>query len=51
MKFEFRYESLKIKLNLIHFVNKLMIESSLKNLKKIIREKAFEEKKKKPLLI
>ena len=50
-KVEFRYESIKSKFCLIHFVSKLMIESSLKILKKIIRENAFEQKKKKPVLI
>ena len=41
MRFEFRYESLKIISVLILFVYKLLIES-------FIRENAFKHKKKKP---
>ena len=47
-KFEFRYESLKIKFRLILFVGKLMIRMLLKITEKIILENVFEQKKKKP---
>ena len=46
MRFEFRFESLKSISVLILFVYKLMI-GSLKTTEKIIRENAFEHKKKK----
>ena len=47
MKFELRYESLKSKSSLILFAYNLMIGYS-KRIEKIIRESAFDEKKKKP---
>ena len=47
MRFEFRFESLKINSVLIPFVYKLMI-GGCKITEKIIRENAFEHKKKKP---
>ena len=49
MKFELRYESLKNKSSLILFAYNLMIGYS-KRMEKIIRESAFDEKKKKPRL-
>ena len=48
-RFEFRFGSLKSISVLILFVNRLMIGSS-KNNREIIRENAFEHKKKKPLI-
>ena len=46
-KFELKYESLKSKFSLILFAYNLMIGYSKKN-KEIIRESAFDSKKKKP---
>ena len=46
-KFELRYESLKNKSSLILFAYNLVIGYS-KRIEKIIRESAFDEKKKKP---
>ena len=47
MKLELSYESLKDKSSLIFFAYNLMIGYS-KRIEKIIRESAFDEKKKKP---
>ena len=47
MRFEFRYESLKIKFSFILFVYNLMIAFS-KRIEEITRENAFEQTKKKP---
>ena len=49
-KFEFRFESLKGISVLVLFVYKLMIGSFKNSTQKIIRENAFEPKKKKPRL-
>ena len=49
MKLEFRYEGLKRKFSLTLFAHNLLVECS-KKIEKIILEKAFEQKKKKPRL-